>query len=794
MADVNEKQAPMGTPEELHQFAVALDQFAEDYDTYEYRDVVEDKEEHIRSLETQLLDQKTDSIRGYLLDFIKDERNPDAFSAAQILLEQMDSLVPPVPGTVLNLCGSMGSDYNMIRITNMEPEQVKAVLEEMIATVPEEQIDNVEAYLEQAGGHIEQIGGSYNDFSPHFPVMLEYDFDTNKVYTYDKEPEQGTFTIYQLKSGEELHYHRFEPLERLERFGLFVDPDNYEKVYTGALPEDGSTMMKLESIYETFNLHHPEDFKGHSLSVSDIVVLHEAGRDTAHYMDSIGFEEVPAFFKQEPDRFRYYITEEATRHGTYPYMDETDQTRFTSQLHKYEQGAITAYGYLEYSKPLTPEQEKAYALIPSPQNHLETVEKTEEQNFNHIDGILNNLPTEEAAVSIDGGSLYLAVQTCDSGYDYTFFNGAFEELDGGQLDNPELSMAQAVYELISDEGWEQAKLEAIDYDFLMEQAEAAERDRHIRMQAMAYVQDVLSDADLGDEVIITGAKVYISPYADPAKPDYDVLLEYEGDIREDEFFNLLHEQTFMIDGKPVDFNPITPAKSGTIQEYLAMLEQQAAQEPAPAQAEVLRVVPIGRFERYIEPSEVTQDQYIVKGGILLSPCASNPDFYESTNRALNGTYIDAQIYEVAERSKKGKPTAFRKTVDAPVENPLEPVGKEIGIIKAGGIPCGLVYKHEMEGFELQDHTILLQKERDAHGNYYSGLSLDGMMVKTPQMYAPVVNEQGEITAFRRMREKDFSRQKPKETEKKPSIREQLAKNQPVKSPVKPSAKHKETER
>lgn len=209
--------------------------------------------------------------------------------------------------------------------------------------------------------------------------------------------------------------------------------------------------------------------------------------------------------------------------------------------------------------------------------------------------------------------------------------------------------------------------------------------------------------------------------------------------------------------------------------------------------EVLRVVPVGKFERYIKPGEVTQDQYIVKGGILLSPCASNPDFYESTNRALNGTYIGAQIYEVAERSKKGKPTAFRKAEDAPVENPLEPVGKEIGIIKAGGIPCGLVFQHEMEGFELQDHTILLQKERDAHGNYYSGLSFDGMMVKTPQMYAAVTDEHGKVTASAE-REKDFSRQKPKEAEKKLSIREQLAKKQPVKSPVKPSAKHKETER
>ena len=795
MADGKNNQTLMGTPEELHQLAVALDEFAEGYDTYEYRDNIEDKEEHILSLERSLTEQDTDSIRGYLLDFANGDRGTEGFADAEMLLKQMDALIPQKPGTVLNLYGSMGFDYNMIRITNMEPEQVKAVLEEMIATIPEEQIDNVEAYLEQAGAHIEQIGGSYNDFSPHFPVMLEYDFDANQVYVPAAEPELGTFTIYQLKSGEELHYHRFEPLERLERFGLFVDPDNYEKVYTADVPEDGSIMMKLENIYKTFNLHRPEDFKGHSLSVSDVVVLHQEGKDTAFYVDSIGFEEVPAFFKQEPDRFRYYITEDSVQRGTYPYVDETTLKRFTSQLHKYEQGTISAYGYLEYSKPLTAEQIKDYTLMPSPQNHLETVEKTEEQNYNQIDGILNNLPADEAAISIDDGSLYLAVQTCDSGYDYTFFNQEFEELDGGQLDNPEFSMAQAIYELLSDEGWEQAKLEATDYDTLMERAEAAERDKRICMQATAYAQEVLFDAGLEDDITITGAKVYVSPFADSDKPDYDVLLEYEGDIREDTLFNLLHEQTCMIDGKPVDFNPITPAKSGTIKEYLAVLEQQAAQEPTPIKEdEILRVVPVGRFERYIEPSEITQDQYIIKGGILLSPCASNPDFYESTNRALNGRYIDAQIYEVAQRSKKGNPTAFRKAQDAPVENPLEPVGKEIGIIKAGGIPCGLVFQHEMEGFELQDHTILLQKERDAHGNYYSGLSFDGMMVKTPQMYAAVTDEHGKVTAFRRMREKDFSRQKPQETEKKPSIREQLAKIQPVKSPVKPSAKHKETER
>ena len=174
------------------------------------------------------------------------------------------------------------------------------------------------------------------------------------------------------------------------------------------------------------------------------------------------------------------------------------------------------------------------------------MEKTEEQNYNQIDGILNNLPADEAAISIDGGSLYLAVQTCDSGYDYTFFNQEFEELDGGQLDNPEFSMAQAIYELLSDEGWEQAKLEATDYDTLMERSEAAERDKRICMQATAYAQEVLFDAGLEDDITITGAKVYVSPFVDSDKPDYDVLLEYEGDIREDDFFNLLHEQTLSL--------------------------------------------------------------------------------------------------------------------------------------------------------------------------------------------------------------------------------------------------------
>ena len=81
-------------------------------------------------------------------------------------------------------------------------------------------------------------------------------------------------------------------LDWLESRGLSVDRDNYRMVYA-MQREPGET---LEDIYRRFNIDHPEDFKGHSLSVSDVVVLHGNGADAAWYVDSIGFKELPDFF------------------------------------------------------------------------------------------------------------------------------------------------------------------------------------------------------------------------------------------------------------------------------------------------------------------------------------------------------------------------------------------------------------------------------------------------------------------------------------------------------------------
>jgi len=107
--------------------------------------------------------------------------------------------------------------------------------------------------------------------------------------------EARTYDIYQLKDFSGRRDYAFEPLDRLRGMERKVDMQNYDKVYSGAMfPGEN-----LESIYTRFNVDRPEDFKGHSLSVSDVVVIRQNGQETAHYCDSFGFAEVPEFLQPE---------------------------------------------------------------------------------------------------------------------------------------------------------------------------------------------------------------------------------------------------------------------------------------------------------------------------------------------------------------------------------------------------------------------------------------------------------------------------------------------------------------
>lgn len=106
-----------------------------------------------------------------------------------------------------------------------------------------------------------------------------------------------TVSIYQLK--DEYEEYLFESLERLEKNGK--EPlriDAYNMVYTDGLEpyQAIATETTLENVWERFNIHRPSDYTGHSLSISDVVALKEQGIETAYFVDSIGFKELPHFF------------------------------------------------------------------------------------------------------------------------------------------------------------------------------------------------------------------------------------------------------------------------------------------------------------------------------------------------------------------------------------------------------------------------------------------------------------------------------------------------------------------
>ena len=191
----------------------------------------------------------------------------------------------------------------------------------------------------------------------------------------------GSFSIYQLKGGNETLDYRFEPLDSIHRNGLSVKPENYELVYEAPL----TTKDNLESIYTRFNVDRPADFTGHSLSVSDIVVLHQGGKDTAHYCDRAGFSEVPEFL--QPAQKSREITERIqTPRGSF-YL--CGMTR--------EQMEADGYGFHHASEDgkylIMANGTQAYAVradAPEKDNPLRTAEMTLEDDYGMIDGVINN--------------------------------------------------------------------------------------------------------------------------------------------------------------------------------------------------------------------------------------------------------------------------------------------------------------------------------------------------------------------------------------------------------------------
>ena len=201
---------------------------------------------------------------------------------------------------------------------------------------------------------------------------------------------RDTFSIYQLKSGNETLDYRFEPLDAIRNNGLSVKPENYELVYTAPLTEQDS----LESIYTRFNINHPADFKGHSLSVSDIVVLHQDGENTAHYCDRFGFSQVPEFL--QPERAAEVTIPTPDQMATQARIS-TPRGSFCVTNMTREQMEAAGYGVHHQSDDgkylIMGNGTRAFAVLaqqPEQDNPLRTAEMTLEDDYGMIDGVINN--------------------------------------------------------------------------------------------------------------------------------------------------------------------------------------------------------------------------------------------------------------------------------------------------------------------------------------------------------------------------------------------------------------------
>jgi len=259
------------------------------------------------------------------------------------------------------------------KFLDFDPAEIKAALE----NPDKSRIDEMLAFAEKAEREYMAEAAAY--------VQTPADI-AEQAQTVPRD----TFSIYQLKSGNETLDYRFEPLDAIRNNGLSVKPENYELVYTAPLTEKDN----LESIYTRFNIDHPADFKGHSLSVSDIVVLHQDGKDTAHYCDRFGFSQVPEFL--QPERAAEVTIPTPDQMATQERIS-TPRGSFCVANMTREQMEVTGYGVHHQSNDgkhlIMGNGTRAFAVLaqqPEQDNPLRTAEMTLEDDYGMIDGVINN--------------------------------------------------------------------------------------------------------------------------------------------------------------------------------------------------------------------------------------------------------------------------------------------------------------------------------------------------------------------------------------------------------------------
>ena len=272
-----------------------------------------------------------------------------------------------------------------------------------IYILTEEQMGFYAAYMQTLGNRPDLFpNGSYPHAStPKEPTYYEIPPEALKdeafaamiaeaeKYVDYEAPAQPNFSIYQVPPGPEGRDFRYRSYEELQADGLSVDRKNYQLIYSAPLDKD----ITLDEIYRRFNMEHPADYKGHSLSMGDIVVFRQDGKQTAYYVDEgADYRQVPEFFAQ-PEK---QLTPDECMTGE---QIQTPRGRFYLTDRSREQMEAAGYGFHHQSEDgrylIMANGTRAFAIPAQPESHIKTAEMSTEQNYNMIDGMMNNAPSME---------------------------------------------------------------------------------------------------------------------------------------------------------------------------------------------------------------------------------------------------------------------------------------------------------------------------------------------------------------------------------------------------------------
>ncbi len=408
------------------------------------------------------------------------------------------------------------------------------------------------------------------------------------------------YGIYQLKDDPELRHLHFEGTESLKKMGIIKDnldgikPENYNLIYTGGL--SGLTAEygflptredKLETIYEKLNINHPADYKGHSLSVSDVIVLHINGKNSAHFVDSFGFTGLPDF------------------------MRELEGVKEQEKELSAGQEKLTSGRDVQKSEQEQPSETPDVDMGEDDGDEIIDLGDETDQVLAEMKKSLKGEQETELAFQI--ADRFISIQETEGGYDYSIMDADYKEIDGGVYDNPDVSIRQALNDIVEDlkenpfdngargNIRDSDELIPVDYEELMEKVEEADRiepqaqedvvadfrektnelfhkigksnpaeiEETVKCYVQAQIDETGIDAKIVDAVLV-GSRCR---GLEREGSDLDVVVELLTDEREDALFDMFHGDGFRIGGVDVDISPITAQKTGTLETYLPQVEE-----------------------------------------------------------------------------------------------------------------------------------------------------------------------------------------------------------------------------